>query len=88
MKPQSRTLLIIGIALLLLPAGHFALATPPIAQHIEQVQDVQPRIERPFASLTASLAIGAGLAAFCILLIVLVWRGYIHPSILDEHRRL
>lgn len=38
-------------------------------------------------SLVLGYALGAGLAATCILLIVLVWKGYIHPSVLEERRR-
>jgi hypothetical protein len=32
-------------------------------------------------------AIGVGIVATCLLMIVLVWKGYLHPSILEERKR-
>jgi hypothetical protein len=45
-------------------------------------------VVRPPGSLAFGYAMGAGLAVTCILIIVLVWKGYLHPSVLEEHRRL
>jgi len=45
-----------------------------------------PMTMRP-ASATAGYVMGTALVTFCILLIVLVWKGYVHPSVLEEHRR-
>lgn len=86
------SLIVAMLSLLLMPAGNFALATPEdeaaIAQQRDAPQAVQPVIARPTRSLAAAWAAGIGLAGVCILLIVLVWKGYLHPSILEEHRRI
>lgn len=39
------------------------------------------------SSAVMGYALGTGLAATCTLIILLVWKGYLHPSVLDEHRR-
>jgi hypothetical protein len=46
----------------------------------------QPIAMKP-ASSAGGYVLGTGLVAMCILIVVLVWKGYIHPSILEEHRR-
>lgn len=88
----NRLLVSFAILFLLQPVGNLALATPEerttSVQQVEAQPAVQPTIARPARSLSAAWAMGAGLAGVCILLIVLVWKGYIHPSILDERRRI
>jgi hypothetical protein len=89
---MTNRLFTVAMLLLVLPVGNLALATPENTATATQQGDtphaVQPVIARPARSLAAAWAAGAALAGVCILLIILVWKGYLHPSILDEHRRI
>lgn len=46
-----------------------------------------PAIPFKGRSPVAGYAMGIGLVATCIVILVLVWKRQIHPSILEEHRR-